>query len=66
MTKTPDTPKPSLFHLLLSLYTPEEALMWLTTPQKMLDGHSPEHFLRLGRYDEVLTVVKRITEGAYV
>ena len=30
----------SLFDLLLTLYTPEDAMKWLTMPNKMLDGHS--------------------------
>jgi uncharacterized protein (DUF2384 family) len=50
---------------LAELYKPDEARLWLLSPQKLFRGGKPVDLIRDGRYQEVLNVVHQLQEGVY-
>lgn len=51
---------------LAELYTPDEARLWLLSPQKLFRGEKPFDLIRDGRFQDVLRVVHQIQEGVYL
>lgn len=50
---------------LTQLYDPEETRLWLHAKQKLLHGERAIELIHAGRTDEVLTIIKTVTEGSY-
>jgi putative toxin-antitoxin system antitoxin component (TIGR02293 family) len=69
------TPQPESLHRLLkldwladqlsSIYTPDEAKLWLFKPHADLDGERPADLIASGRIDGVLDLIDRLQSGAY-
>jgi transcriptional regulator with XRE-family HTH domain len=51
---------------LAELYEPDEARLWLLSPQKLFRGEKPFDLIRGGRYQDVLKVVHQLQEGVYL
>lgn len=51
---------------LADIYKPDEARLWLLSPQKLLQGVKPIDLIRLGNFQEVLKVVHQLREGVYL
>ena len=51
---------------LSELYQPDEARLWMLSPQKLFRGEKPFDLIREGRYQEVLNVVHQLQEGVYL
>ena len=51
---------------LSEFYTPEEARLWLFTPQRLLGGKTPADRIENDAVDEVLALVKQLQDGAFV
>lgn len=47
-------------------YTPEEALLWWTSPHPLLNGKSAREMWDAGESEAVLNVVQALDEGAYL
>ncbi len=55
-----------LHHRLLVIYEPNEALMWLVTPQKSLGTRLPCELLgERDGFQKILTLITQITDSAY-
>jgi uncharacterized protein (DUF2384 family) len=55
-----------LHHRLLVIYEPNEALMWLVTPQQLLNSRKPcELLAEKDGFSKILTVIAQITDSAY-
>lgn len=52
--------------LLLELYTPDEAVEWLCSEHKMLNGERPLRFIMNGREAEVLQLLHQLEDGVYI
>jgi hypothetical protein len=50
---------------LSELYTPNDARLWIFSPQKLLDGNSPAALIREGRIDEVMRLVSQLRDAVY-
>ena len=50
---------------LSELYEPNEARLWIFSPQKLLEGASPAELIRNGRIDEVLRLVSQLRDSVY-
>ena len=69
-------PRPSHLNRLLTLewlaselaefYGPEDARVWLRSPNRLLQGGTPAERIQDGRIDEVLTLIDQLKSGAYV
>jgi transcriptional regulator with XRE-family HTH domain len=69
-------PQPSKFKKLATLawlaeelsefYGPEEAKLWLYSPQRLLSGATPAARIEEGKVDDVLAVIKQLQDGAFV
>jgi transcriptional regulator with XRE-family HTH domain len=69
-------PQPSKFKKLATLawlaeelsafYGPEEAKLWLYSPQRLLGGATPAARIEEGRVDDVLALIKQLQDGAFV
>lgn len=51
---------------LAELYEPDEARLWLLSPQKIFRGERPVDLIRSGRYQEVLHAIHQLQEGVYL
>ena len=51
---------------LAELYEPDEARLWLFTPHRLLNGKTPADRLQEGEFDEVMTIIDHLKDGAYV
>ncbi len=51
---------------LAEFYTPEEARLWLFSPQKLLDGDRPADRIQEGKVKDVLALINYLRDGAYV
>lgn len=51
---------------LSELYKPDEARLWLLSPQKLFRGERPFDLIRDGRFQEVLKVVHQLQESVYL
>ena len=51
---------------LADLYEPDEARLWLFSRQKLLDGQIPADLIQQHQTDEVLKVIRRVLDGAYI
>jgi transcriptional regulator with XRE-family HTH domain len=51
---------------LSDFYTPNEARLWIFSPQKHLGGASPAELIREGRIDEVMRLVNQVRDAVYV
>jgi hypothetical protein len=47
-------------------YEPNEARLWIFSPQKLLRGASPAELIREGRIDEVRRLVNQIRDAAHI
>lgn len=47
------------------LYEPEGVVLWLHGRNRMLEDERPLDLIRRGRTEDVLVVLKQLTEGAY-
>ncbi len=52
-----------IFAKLRLIYTGEEILDWLHSPQKLLDSQIPYDMIIHGKTDQVLAVVNQLTDG---
>ena len=48
------------------IYGPRDALMWLLSRQRVLEGKVPAEMIQQGQVDDVLAVVDRLLDGAYL
>jgi len=51
---------------LSDLYTPDETRLWLHAAHPLLDRARPVDLIHAGRTEEVLAVVDRLDDGAYL
>jgi hypothetical protein len=51
---------------LSDFYEPNEARLWIFSPQKYLAGVSPAELVREGRTDEVRRLVNQLRDAAYL
>lgn len=51
---------------LSDLYSPEETRLWLHTPHPLLERERAVDLIHEGRTEEVLAVIGRIEDGAYL
>jgi uncharacterized protein (DUF2384 family) len=51
---------------LAGLYSPQEARLWLFSPNKMLGGDRPADRIQQGKAEDVLTVIAQLKDGAYI
>lgn len=51
---------------LRSLFTPDQALAWLSAPQPQLDHRIPARMMATGEATKVLQLLKAINDGAYL
>ena len=75
--KTEQTqPRPDKFKKLATLawlaeqlaefYEPDQAKLWLLTPQRLLDGARPADRIEEGRLEDVLALINQLQDGAFV
>jgi len=50
---------------LAEFYSPDEARLWLFTPQRLLGGARPADLIEEDRLDEVLALIKQLQDGAF-
>ena len=67
----PDTEKTLLeleyiIDQLSDFYEPQEARLWLFSPQKLLNGQTPAELIQQGRAREVLTLVNQLRDGVFI
>jgi hypothetical protein len=51
---------------LSDFYQPDEARLWIFSPQKLLNGASPAELIQEGRIDEVRRLVNQLRDAVYV
>ena len=51
---------------LAEFYAPDEARLWLFSPNRMLGGSRPVDHIQKGRIDEVRALIAQLRDGAYV
>lgn len=51
---------------LSELYEPDDARIWMFSPQKLLGGEKPAELIRGGRIDEVLRLVNQLRDSSYL
>lgn len=51
---------------LAGLYAPQEARLWLFSPNKMLGGDRPADRIKQRKTEDVLTIIAQLKDGAYV
>lgn len=51
---------------LSDFYEPQEARLWLYSPQKLLNGQKPVDLIREGRSKDVITLVDQLRDGIYI
>ena len=51
---------------LSDFYEPNEARLWIFSPQKHLHGQSPAELIQAGKIDEVRRLVNQIRDAVYV
>ena len=51
---------------LSDFYEPNEARLWIFSPQKHLGGASPAELIREGRIDEVRRLVNQLRDAVYI
>lgn len=51
---------------LAEVYSPEEARLWLFSPNEELDGSRPADAIADERIDDVLAIIDRLQSAAYV
>ena len=69
-------PQPSKFKKLATLawlaeqlaefYEPDQAKLWLFTPQRLVAGSRPADLIEEDRLDEVLALIKQLQDGTFV
>ncbi|MCT7376006.1 MbcA/ParS/Xre antitoxin family protein [Chelativorans salis] len=47
-------------------YEPNDARRWIFARQRFLDGESPADLIRVGRIDDVLSLVQKMRDGVYL
>lgn len=50
---------------LAELYSADEIEVWLTSPQRLLDGKSPRELIDAGQSDAVTRLLRQLEEGVY-
>jgi len=50
---------------LAQFYTPEEAKLWLFSPQRLLQGETPADKIQRGEFEDVLTIFEQLRDGTY-
>jgi transcriptional regulator with XRE-family HTH domain len=48
-----------------TVYEPDEARLWLFSPNRELDGQTPAQMIANDRIEEVLAIIDRLRTGAY-
>jgi hypothetical protein len=51
---------------LSELYDPNDARIWIFSPQKLLGDTSPAALIREGRIDEVMRLVSQLRDAVYL
>ena len=51
---------------LADFYTPQEARLWLFSPQKLLAGETPSNLIRAGKIDSVRLLVDQLRDSVYL
>ncbi len=51
---------------LADFYSPQEARLWLFSPQKLLEGRAPASMIRAGKIDSVRLLVDQLRESVYL
>ncbi len=55
-----------LAELLSEFYPPDEARLWLFTPNRLLQGKRPAELIQIGQLDDVLGLIDQLKSSAYV
>jgi transcriptional regulator with XRE-family HTH domain len=51
---------------LAEFYEPEQAKLWLFTPQRLLGGSRPADRIEEDRLEDVLALIRQLQDGAFV
>jgi hypothetical protein len=51
---------------LAELYEPDEARLWLLSPNRLLNGATPADRIKDGRTEDVFALLEQLRSGAYV
>ncbi|SMG09139.1 MbcA/ParS/Xre antitoxin family protein [Paraburkholderia susongensis] len=51
---------------LAGVYSPSEARRWIRTPQRLLDGATPEELIRKGRITEIMRLIDQLRDGTHL
>ena len=51
---------------LAEFFAPDEARLWLFSPNRMLEGSRPVDHIQKGQIDEVRALIAQLRDGAYV
>jgi transcriptional regulator with XRE-family HTH domain len=51
---------------LSDFYEPNEARLWLFSPQKLLNGEKPSDLIQVGKIDEVRRLVNQLRDSVYL
>ena len=51
---------------LATVYSPDEARLWLFSPHSELSGRRPADYIAEGRIDKILEVIERLQTGAFL
>jgi uncharacterized protein (DUF2384 family) len=51
---------------LSDIYEPQEARMWLYSPQRLLGNRSPAELIQEGRSQEVISVVNQLRDSVHI
>ncbi|MGH7281416.1 MAG: antitoxin Xre/MbcA/ParS toxin-binding domain-containing protein [Polyangiaceae bacterium] len=50
----------------IGFYSPDEAHLWLFSPQRLLGGATPADRIEQDKVDDVLALIKQLQDGAFV
>lgn len=55
-----------IINLLAEMYSGGEIILWLTSPNELLDGKIANQMIEDGEADEVRIVIQRMLDGSYI
>lgn len=61
-----DDSKGEIISMLSEMYSGGEIIVWLTSPNKLLDGKTADEMIANGEADKVKTVIQRMLDGSYI
>lgn len=66
MTSLQETAKAVIVEALADFYTPEEVDQWLNLPHPQLGGRTPSSVIAAGGKGEVMAIINRLNDCAYL